>query len=34
MEKKFEVSKQNFIEGKAIQYWCNAMQCVKFTVVW
>jgi len=30
MEKKSEVSQQNYAEGKAIHYFCSVMQCVKF----
>jgi len=29
MEKKSEVSEQNFTEGKAIHYLCSVEQCVK-----
>jgi len=31
MEKKFEVSEQNFTEGKAIHYLCSVKQCVKLS---
>ena len=31
MEKKFEVSEQNFTEGKALHYLCSVMQCVKLS---
>ena len=31
MEKKSEVSEQNFTEGKALHYLCSVMQCVKLS---
>jgi len=33
MEKKSEVSEQNFIEGKALHYLCIAVQCVQLSFV-
>jgi len=33
MEKKSEVSEQNFIEGKALHCLCNDRQCVKLSVM-
>jgi len=29
MEKKSQLSEQNFTEGKALQYLCSVVQCVK-----
>jgi len=29
MEKKSQVSEQNFTEGKALHYLCSVVQCVK-----
>ena len=31
MEKKFEVSEQNFTEVKAVHYLCSVMQCANFS---
>jgi len=31
MEKKSEVSEQNFTEGKALHYLCSVMQCAKLS---
>jgi len=31
MEKKSQVSEQNFTEGKALHYLCSVVQCVKFS---
>jgi len=31
MEKKSEVSEQNFAEGKAVHYLCSVMQCTKLS---
>jgi len=31
MEKKTEISEQNFTESKAVHYLCSIMQCVKFS---
>jgi len=31
LEKKSEESEQNFTEGKALQYLCSVMQCVKLS---
>jgi len=31
MEKKSQVSEQNFTEGKALHYVCSVMQCVKLS---
>jgi len=32
MEKEFEVSGQNFTEGKAFYYLCSVMQCAKLSI--
>jgi len=31
MEKKSQVSEQNFTEGKALHYLCSVVQCVKLS---
>jgi len=31
MEKKSQVSEQNFAEGKALYYLCSVVQCVKLS---
>jgi len=31
MEKKSEISEQNFTEGKVLHYLCSVMQCVKLS---
>jgi len=31
MENKYEVSEQNFTEGKAIHHLCSVEQCVKLS---
>jgi len=31
MEKKSQISEQNFTEGKALHYLCNVMLCVKLS---
>jgi len=31
MEKKSQVSEQNFTEGKALHYFCSVMQCAKLS---
>jgi len=31
MEKKFEISEQNFTEVKAVHYLCSVIQCEKFS---
>jgi len=31
MEKKSEVSEQNFTEGKAVHYLCSVMQCAQMS---
>jgi len=31
MEKKSQVSEQNFTEGKAPRYLCSVVQCVNFS---
>ena len=31
MEKKSQVSEQNFTESKALHYLCSVMQCVKLS---
>jgi len=33
MEKKFDVSEQNFTEGKALHYSCSVMQCAKLSLM-
>jgi len=33
MEKKSQVSEQNFAEGKALHYSCSVVQCVKLSFV-
>jgi len=31
MEKKSQVSEENFTEGKALHYFCSVVQCVKLS---